>query len=61
MRFLISKFFELFTLIPRNLKLTLLNKFFRVLNDKDNHFYYTYNYRNKFIKSKKRKKKMVFQ
>ena len=57
MRFLISKFFELFTLIPKNLKLKLLNKLFRVLNDKDSNFYYTYNYRDKFIKLKKRKKK----
>ena len=43
MRFLISKFFELFTLIPKNLKLKLLNKLFRVLNDKDSNFYYIYN------------------
>lgn len=57
MRFLISKFFELFTLIPKNLKLKLFNKLLRVLNDKDDHFYYTYNYRDKFIKLKKRRKK----
>ena len=56
MIFIFTKILKFFTYFSPNLKTRFINKLFNILNNQDQNFFFTYNYRQKyFIKTKNKK------